>query len=168
MSPAGQSASPARRWSRWGLPAAVLALGIVLLIEAASLPLTQTYAGIGPGFFVLAIGLGLTALGLALGYQVARGAEFEPEETEGADLTRPMSWSGLLTAAAGVFLPVGLTGLVGFPLAGALAYALITRAYGSRRPLADVLIGFAVTSVTWFAFSKLGVQLGGFLPPGGF
>lgn len=73
---------PARRLSRWGLPAGVLFLGAVLLHEATDLPLTQAYAGIGPGFFVLAIGLVLTALGLALGYQVMKGASFEPEETE--------------------------------------------------------------------------------------
>ncbi|MBN9451545.1 MAG: tripartite tricarboxylate transporter TctB family protein [Bosea sp.] len=160
--------SPARRLSRWGLPVAVLILGAALLHEATDLPLTQTYAGIGPGFFVLAIGLVLTALGLALGYQVLRGAIFEPEEAEGADIGRPMQWKGFLTAAAGVFLPVALVGHVGFPLGGAVAYALVTRAYGSKRPLADVAIGLVVTSITWFAFTKLGVQLGGFFPPGGF
>lgn len=160
--------SPARRPSRWGLPAGVLFLGAVLLHEATDLPLTQAYAGIGPGFFVLAIGLVLSALGLALGYQVLKGASFEPEETEGADIGRPMSWSGFLTAAAGVFLPIGLIGHAGFPLGGAVAYAFITRAYGSGKPLVDVLIGFAVASITWFAFTKLGVQLGGFFPPGGF
>jgi len=159
---------PARRLSRWGLPAGVLILGAVLLHEAADLPLTQAYAGVGPGFFVLAIGLVLAALGLALGYQVARGAVFEPEEAEGADVSRPTSWKGLATAAAGVFLPVGLIGHVGFPLGGAFAYACITRAYGSKRPVADMLVGLVVTSLTWFAFTKLGVQLGGFFPPGGF
>lgn len=160
--------SPARRLSRWGLPVAVLILGAVLLHEATDLPLTQAYAGIGPGFFVLAIGLVLTALGLTLGYQVVRGAIFEPEEAEGADIGRPMQWKGFLTAAGGVFLPVALIGHVGFPLGGAVAYALVTRAYGSKRPLADVAIGLVVTSITWFAFTKLGVQLGGFFPPGGF
>jgi putative tricarboxylic transport membrane protein len=160
--------SPARRLSRWGLPASVLILGAVLLHEATDLPLTQAYAGIGPGFFVLAIGLVLTALGLALGYQVMKGTTFEPEETEGADISRPMSWTGFLTAAAGVFLPVALVGYAGFPVGGAVAYALVTRAYGSKRPLVDVVIGFVVTSITWFAFTKLGVQLGGFFPPGGF
>jgi putative tricarboxylic transport membrane protein len=160
--------SPARRPSRWGLPAGVLILGAVLLHEATDLPLTQAYAGIGPGFFVLAIGLVLTALGLALGYQVMKGTTFEPEETEGADISRPMSWTGFLTAAAGVFLPVALVGYAGFPVGGAVAYALVTRAYGSKRPLADAAIGFVVASITWFAFTKLGVQLGGFFPPGGF
>ena len=161
------SSAPAQRLLRWGLPLAVTGLGLAVLADAARLPLTQAYAGIGPGFFVLAVGLVLTALGGALGYQVARGARFEAEETEGADLTRPMSWTGLLTAAAGVFLPVGLISYAGFPLAGAIAYAFITRAYGSRRPLPDLAIGLAVSTVTWFAFTKLGVQLGGFLPLGG-
>lgn len=160
--------SPARRLSRWGLPAGVLFLGAVLLHEASDLPLTQAYAGIGPGFFVLAIGLILTALGLALGYQVLRGAIFEPEETEGADIGRPMSWTSFLTAAAGIFLPIGLIGHAGFPLGGAVAYAFITRACGSEKPIVDVLIGFAVASLTWLAFTRLGVQLGGFFPPGGF
>jgi putative tricarboxylic transport membrane protein len=167
MSSAVKSAA-ARPVSRWGLPVGVLILGAVLLHEAIGLPLTQAYAGIGPSFFVLAVGLVLTILGIALAYQVMRGAIFQPEETEGADTSRPMSWKGFLTAAAGVFLPIVLIGFAGFPVGGAFAYALVTRAYGSRRPLVDLAIGFVVTSITWFAFTKLGVQLGGFFPPGGF
>lgn len=148
----------------WLLPLAVGGLGLLLLAELRELPITQMYGGLGPGAFVLAIGLGLLGLCVALVVQILRGERFEPEETEGADITQPVSWRGLGLAAAGVFLPVGLIGWVGFPLAGGLAYACITRAYGSPRLVLDTAIGIIVAGLTWFAFTRLGVQLGPFLP----
>lgn len=149
----------------WLLPGAVIALGLLLVAEAMSLPLLQAYAALGPGFLVLVIGVALTVLGLILAWQVARGVDFSPEEAEGADITAPVSHRGLLIAGAGVFLPVALIGWLGFPISGALAYGCVTRAYGSRSPVKDVAIGLVVASATWFGFTKLGVQLGPYFPP---
>lgn len=151
----------------WLLPVLVGGLAALLIAEGLDLPITQLYGGVGPGFFVLAIGVALAILAAVLLVQVTRGVGFEPEETEGADIAAPVSWSGLLLAGAGVFLPVGLNGWIGFPVAGGLAYACITRAYGSHRLVADVLIGLLVAGTTWFAFTKLGVQLGPFFPLAG-
>lgn len=164
MSGAGARAPGARPWL---LPLLVGGLAAVLIAEGFYLPITQLYGGVGPGFFVLAIGVALAVLAAVLLVQVARGVAFEPEETEGADTTAPVSWSGLLLAGAGVFLPVGLIGWIGFPLAGGLAYACVTRAYGSRRVLPDIVIGLLVAGTTWFAFTRLGVQLGPFFPLAG-
>ena len=164
MTPASENRTPAQRLLRWGLPVLVIGLGLLLVAEGYRLPLTQAYAGIGPGFLVLVIGLALLLLGVIIAIQVARGVAFEPEETEGADVTAPTSWSGLGIAAAAVVLPIGLIAGVGFPIAGGISYALVTRAYGSRSILIDLLIGLVVASVTWFLFSKLGVQLGPYFP----
>jgi putative tricarboxylic transport membrane protein len=139
----------------------------VLIAEGFDLPLGQTYGGVGPGFFVLAIGVALAILAAVLAVQIARGDDFAPEETEGADTTAPVSWRGLLLAGAGVFLPVGLIGWIGFPVAGGLAYACITRAYGSPRIAIDLAVGLGVAGATWFAFTRLGVQLGPFFPLAG-
>jgi putative tricarboxylic transport membrane protein len=164
VTPSSDTRTPAQRLLRWGLPVLVLGLGLLLVAEGYRLPLTQAYAGIGPGFLVLVIGLALLLIGAVIAIQVARGVEFEPEETEGADVTAPTSWFGLGIAVAAIVLPVGLIGGLGFPLAGGISYALVTRAYGSRSAIPDLLIGIVVASVTWFMFTKLGVQLGPFFP----
>ena len=51
---------PARPW--W-LGVAVIALGLVWLYGALSLPQAATYAVVGPGFFPAVIGAGLVVLG---------------------------------------------------------------------------------------------------------
>lgn len=148
----------------WWLAAGVLAVGAILIFDALRMPLGQTYAALGPGFFVLVIGAALVILAGVLAYQMASGVAFEPEAAEGADLDQPISWYGLALAGAGVASPIALIPWLGFPMAGGIAYAFITRAYGSRRTIIDLPIGLAVASLTWLAFTRLGVQLGSFLP----
>lgn len=163
---AGEAASrPSLR--SWGLPAFAGALGVAMLLEATTLQLFDRYTKLGPGFLVAVVGAGLVVLALCLAWQVRSGVTFDPEAGEGVDPTMKVSLSGLSLAAAGVVLPIATMPWLGFPLGGALAYACVTRAYGSTRPLLDVAIGFVLASVTWLAFTKLGVQLGPFWSFGG-
>jgi protein-S-isoprenylcysteine O-methyltransferase Ste14 len=62
VTPASENRTPAQRLLRWGLPVLVIGLGLLLVAEGYRLPLTQAYAGIGPGFLVLVIGLALLLL----------------------------------------------------------------------------------------------------------
>lgn len=159
----GESVRPVRRIGTWGLPTFVIMLGLVVIWEGISLPLTQQYAGIGSGFIVLAIGLVLVALGIILVMKLRRGETFGPEEAEGVDAGAPVCLDRLAWASAGIILPIILIGWIGFPLAGGLAYACVTRAFGSSTLFRDVVIGITLSSATWFAFTKLGVQLGPFI-----
>ncbi|MGL5736221.1 MAG: tripartite tricarboxylate transporter TctB family protein, partial [Beijerinckiaceae bacterium] len=138
----------------------------VLLFESSRLPLFEQYAGLGAGFMPLAVGLGLLAVAIGLAVQVWRGARFEPEAAEGADADQPVSGARLGMAALAVGSPIVTFPLLGFPFGAALAFALVARAFGSRNSLLDIVIGIALSSIAWFAFSKLGVQLGPFLPFG--
>lgn len=148
----------------WALPAVAGALGLVVTVEGLSLPMSQQYVGIGSGFLVVLVGTVLLLLSASLAWDVKRGIVFEPEETEGTDTAAPPSRVRLAWASAGVALPIVSIGTVGFPAAAGIAYAFVTRAFGSRAPLVDGVIGLALSSVTWFAFTKLGVQLGPFFP----
>ncbi len=138
-----------------------------MIAESTALPLFERYTGLGAGFMVGFVGVALLLLAVALIWQIRAGVVFAPEEGEGVDPGAPVSIAGLALAGAGVALPVLTIPLLGFPLGAALAYACITRAYGSEAMLRDVVIGVVLASVTWFAFTKLGVQLGPFLPVGG-
>lgn len=161
----GAASRPSMR--SWGLPAFAAILGIAMLVEASTLQLFDRYTKLGPGFLVAVVGAGLLILAVCLAWQVRSGVTFDPEAGEGVDPTMKVSLSGLSLAVAGVALPIATMPWFGFPVGGALAYACVTRAYGSRSTLLDVAIGFVLASVTWLAFTKLGVQLGPFFSFGG-
>jgi putative tricarboxylic transport membrane protein len=154
----------ALRLRNWGLPLLAAACGGAMLAEGLSLPLVAQYSGLGPGFVVAFVGAALLLLAGVLGLQILRGTSFEPEEAEGVDLQAPVSTSGLGLAGAGVLLPLAVIPWLGFALGAGLAYACITRAFGSTKPVRDVLAGLALAAATWFLFTRLGVQLGPFLP----
>jgi putative tricarboxylic transport membrane protein len=53
---------------------------------------------------------------------------------------------------------------LGFPLTAMASFAMVTRAFGSRRVLLDCVIGLFLGIVCWLGFSRLGVNLGQALP----
>jgi putative tricarboxylic transport membrane protein len=148
----------------WWLGAAVVAIGIVWLIGAARLPQGAQYAQIGPGLFVTLIGAALVLLGILLTVQIARGERFEPQDAEDAVANAPASPSALLTAVAAAALPLLTIRWLGFPLTGMLSFALVARAFGSRRLLLDLALGLGLSVLAWYGFTLLGVTLGSFLP----
>ena len=160
------SAMPQRR-RPWWLGLAVIAIGAVWVQQGYGLPKMGGYAGVGPGDFVMIVGLALIALGLALIAQIARGASFEPQEAESAEAGAPPSRKALAFAAAGAAIPLLTMRPLGFPLTAMLAFALVTHAFGSRRLALDCGIGLALGLICWFGFSRLGVTLGGALPLAG-
>lgn len=163
----GQAASSAATGSRWrnaGLPLLAAVCGGAMLAEGLSLPLVAQYSGLGPGFVVAFVGAALLLLAAVMVVQILRGVAFEPEEAEGVDPAAPVSASGLGLAAAGVVVPVVSIPWLGFAIGAGLAYACVTRAFGSIHSTRDVVIGLVLAAVTWFLFTRLGVQLGPFLP----
>ena len=157
---AGRSAP---RFADWVLPIFAAVCGALLVLEGTRLPLFEQYTGLGPGFMPMAVGLGMLAIAASLAWQVKSGERFMPEEAEGADASAPVSLHRLALGAAGVFSPVITFPQLGFPLGGTLAFTLVARAFGSKTPLLDLVYGGLLSAAAWFAFSKLGVQLGPFI-----
>lgn len=153
----------APRLTDWVLPVFAGICGVLLVMEGTRLPLFEQYTGLGPGFMPMAVGLGLLVVAASLAWQVFSGERFMPEEAEGADASAPVSARRLALAAAGVFSPVVTFPQLGFPLGATLAFTLVARAFGSRQPLLDIVFGGLLSAAAWFAFTKLGVQLGPFL-----
>lgn len=148
----------------WWLGFAIMALGAVWIWGALKLPISDRLSGIGPGAVVLIIGVVLVLLGALLLFQISRGETFESEESEDAIADAPVSYPRLAMVAVAVFLPTLIMSRLGFPLTGALSYTLIARALGARNLVFNFAIGVVLASLCWYAFEKLGVQLGGFIP----
>lgn len=148
----------------WWLGLIVVAIGALWLYEGRSLPQLGGYAALGPGFFVTVIGAALVVFGAILLVQIARGEDFIPQDAEDAETEAPTSWSSLLLAGAAAAVPLLTMIPLGFPLTAMISFALVTRAFGSRRIIFDAAIGLIIGIVCWVGFSKLGVSLGGALP----
>jgi putative tricarboxylic transport membrane protein len=166
--PAPQPEDGATRRARpWWLGGAVIALGLVWLHGALSLPQAATYAVVGPGLFPAVIGGGLVLLGILLLVAVARGERFEPQDAEDADAGRAPSRVAFWTAVAAGVVPIFVIRPLGFPVAAALGFALTARAFGSRRIAVDLGVGFLLGVACWLLFSRLlGLSLPGFPPLG--
>ena len=143
----------------------LVAMGGLWLYGASALPQGARYAAVGPGLFVTIAGLGLVILGVLLMVQIWRGERFEPQDAEDAAANSPMDKRAFLTALVAVALPVLIMQPLGMPLTATLAFALVCRAFGSKRLVMDILIGAALGSIAWYLFTQLGLQLGRFFPP---
>lgn len=150
----------------WWLGAAVVAIGAIWTAGAFRLPLSDRLSGLGPGAFVLIVGVGLMLLGVILTIQIARGEKFEATDSEDALADAPASLPALAMVGAAVLLPAFVMATLGFPLTAAISYTLVTRSLGARNMIFSFVIGLILSSACWYAFTKLGVQLGAFAPFG--
>lgn len=149
--PAGRPDAGRPYW----LGVAVLVMGVVWLHGALTLPRQVTYAVIGPGVFPALIGAGLVLLGGFLLLAVGRGERFEPQDAEDADPDRPPSWAAFGLTVLAATLPVVTVEPLGFPLAAAVSFALVARAFGSVRLGLDALVGLALGLGCWLLFARL-------------
>lgn len=158
---------PARPlWARpWWLPGSIVGFGLVLLYGSSQLGQTDTHSHIGPGLFGTILGIVLVVLGIALAVEIARGATFQPSECEDAEADGPMKIGPFLTAVAATAAPLMLMEPLGFPVTAAVVFAGVARAFGSARPVLDLVTGAVLGALAWVFFAWLGVNLGPFFPP---
>lgn len=135
----------------------IIVLGYVALYETTEIPVSPMYAQVGPTVMAyLASGL-LIALGLALLAQAWTGRWNTPPEESAVALDKAaIGWLLL-----GLILNIGLIEPLGFIPASVLLFACTARAFGSRRPGRDALIGLAFAAVAYFGFAQLlGINIG--------
>lgn len=148
----------------WFLAIGVAGIGLVLLQQAMTLPLTHSYAKIGPGLMVLLVGAGLLVCGLILAWQIHHGEKFEPQETEDVDLSHEPDKQAFLWVSAGCLSAVTSIQFIGFPLAICAVFILVARGFMEHNYVKSAIIGLVFASIIWFGFKSLGLQLGAFLP----
>lgn len=152
----------------WWLGLGVIFMGAVCFYASTELSTTAQYAAIGPGMFVVGVGLGLVVLGVLLLIQIAQGEVFEPEEAENAVPGQRMDKRAFFTALLAAVLPALIMEILGLPVTAMLSFMLVARAFGSKRIVSDLAVGFVLAALCWFMFGWLGLQLGGFFPLAGF
>lgn len=162
-----------RRWFAgpgWlGVPVAVF--GAVWVYGAEGISSTTGFQGIGPAVMVRGVGIALVVLGLLLAIGSFRAAPApgagDAEADASAAATAPTSaprWRTLGLALFALLLAPLALPVLGFPLVAMVVFALIARAFGSRRLGLDLAIGAALGALAWWGFSGLGISLGPALP----
>jgi putative tricarboxylic transport membrane protein len=127
--------------------AGLLALvAIVLVVDANGFQNTSAY-GMGPKVvpYMIACGLGVLALG-----NLVMGWRDDFPRRENIDLRAVWMILGGIVALIAI---IGLGG--GFIVATAILFATTATAFGRRAIMVDLLIGFVLATVIYFAFAKL-------------
>lgn len=132
----------------------VLALGVFVAIGTARLEVAPTHAAVGPRLFPFLVAAGLVLVGLA----VLREAFFGHVAHERGGLA--LDGAAVGWVSAGLVAQMLLIERVGWIPTAALLFAATARAFGSRRPLLDALIGAALAAAAFLVFNQgLGLSL---------
>ena len=144
---------------------AVLGLGVALAIGTWLLPDAAGYAQVGPRLFPGLFAAGLVVVGALLAKEAWQGGFRHPPD----DVREPFNWPAFAWISGGLVAHMVLIAGIGFVLASTLLFAAAARGFGSRRPLRDALIAFAVSLVVYLVFTRgLTLQLpwGRWIPGG--
>jgi putative tricarboxylic transport membrane protein len=127
--------------------AALLAIfGAVLLWDGTGLKQDGGYAGIGPAAMPKIVGWGLIGLAAltalsGFGHRLADVPRQNPA---------PLLWIG-----GGIVLQIALLHVIGFAIATGILFAFTARAFGERRLLLGLIVGFALALAVYGVFDRL-------------
>ena len=146
---------PSRDKVEVAVAAGVVALAFVVVGGAFTIGSGVRYDRIGPRFFPYLVAVGLLISGVFFLREVLRRKTLPDLRTRsrGSNLA-------ILTIA----LAAGVWGLerAGFILTSLVVFWLVARAFGSRRPWRDVIVGILLSVIVYFAFTRgLGLPLPG-------
>ncbi|MDB5374820.1 MAG: tripartite tricarboxylate transporter TctB family protein [Belnapia sp.] len=137
----------------------VLLLGVLTLWQASVIPDSPIYAQVGPKPVPYGVGAGLLALGVGLLASALRGGW--SHGLEDVQEAPPTNWRALGLLLAGLAANLVLIGPLGFSFAATVQFVLVAAAFGSRRPLRDLVLALVLTLLVWFGFVEvLGVNIG--------
>lgn len=132
---------------------AVAGLGIALAVAASQLGAPSGSALIGPRLFPLLIAASLIAVGLALLREAVFG---HIAHERGFDL----DWAPVGVISLGIVILIVALEYAGWILAAAALFVIVARAFRSSRPLYDIVIGLALSTLAFVVFSYgLGLNL---------
>lgn len=133
-----------------------LAFAALMFWQAWSIPVSPLYARIGPSIFPYFTAAAFAVLAVLMIIDGLRGGWQTEEEKAVAT-----EWRAILYVLAGLAANVALIDYLGFTAASTVLFVLVARGFGSRTPLRDAAIGFAIALAAYFGFAKaLGVNIG--------
>lgn len=157
----GVEASAPTSWLHrvaWGdafVAVLVVAYGVYLVHGAGLIRVLPVYSRIGPRFFPYLVGCAALVCGLLLLVAAARGVRSTPDGGEDVDLTVRDNLRPVLVIAITLTIGAWLMKPAGFVIAATLIFTGVALAFGSRRLLRDVAIGFGLATVAYLAFTDL-------------
>lgn len=147
-----------------GLAALLAVIGLLAIIDTWDV--VPGFSGadpLGPRFLPRVVGVVLLILALLLVVATFRGDRGEEEGGEDVDLSHRPDWA-TVGKLVGIFaLNIALVDTLGWAITGALLFAGVAWALGSRTPVRDLLIGAVLSVGSFYAFY---VGLGVPIPPG--
>lgn len=145
-----------------GMVALLLAIGVLLLVEAGSIAIPGSNNTLGPRFFPYLVGGLVVAVALALGIAVLRGDRAPSEDSEDVDVDAGTSWVSVAVIAVAFGAHALLINVVGWPLSVTVMFALVAKALGASGWVRPLLAGGVTSVIVWIIFVKaLGVALPG-------
>jgi putative tricarboxylic transport membrane protein len=147
--------------SELGVALFLLALGVLVLVDAAGIPQTAGQTGpVGPKAVPFVLGAALVVLSVLLAVDVLRGGRGEQETGEDVDLSHGTDWRTVLLLVGAFLANVVLIERVGWPVSGAILFFGVAFALGSRHFIRDPLIAIALSIGSWYLFALgLGIEL---------
>jgi len=143
------------------LGAGVLGAGALFVIGGLQLSADAGYAGVGPNFLPLVVGVMLALCGGWLAWEAATGGFRGMEEAPGATHG---DWAGFAWVTGGILANAALITTIGFILSCTLCFVLAARGFkwaqGARsitpQSIAvDALIGLAISAPVFWMFTQL-------------
>lgn len=156
MSERFEGGAPGSALGSFAVAAALAVLGLFMLWETWSIPVSISYARIGPRVFpaLVAAGLVINALWLAI-------EAWRSSHPAGAD-EPPIYWPALAWVSAGLLAEAALLERIGFVLSATLLFVLTARGFASTALLRDGMIGLVLALLAWLGFTYgLGLRLPG-------
>ena len=134
-----------------------VALGLIVGYETTQISLSPAYSKVGPKAFPTIDAIALIGLGLLLLWQAWTGAwTVEDEEGSGPPDWRSLGWLGF-----GLVFNVAAIDFLGFILASTVLFASVARAFGSRRPIRDLIVALVFAGIAYVGFARvLGINMG--------
>lgn len=137
--------------------AAILVLGIAVLIGSFSIPVGFSYDAAGPRLFPLLIGSGLCVSAVVV---LLDARSDEPSPASAAEDETPTDWRPVVIISAALLFEAALITTLGWIPVTATVFAAGTWAFGDRRIWRNLAIGVAFATFILVAFNfGLGLNL---------
>lgn len=161
QSPPADSAPPNHVPGQTAVGAGVLAVGLLMMWGATSIPSDAGYSGVGPSFLPWLVSAVLVLCGGMLVWHAQTGGYQSMEEPSGAARG---DWPALAWVAAGVVANASLITTVGFIISCALCYVLAVRGLrlaegktsgGVVGTAKDLGVGLAISAPVFWLFTRV-------------
>ena len=134
---------------------ALLALGIVVILDGVGQPASTSASGIGAGLFPIVVGVVMSIVALCLGVQVLRRSHGEPDDAEGDIDVTTFRWKPWLMTIGAILLFIVAVDPVGYIPIATITFWLITMAMGGTHRIRAAIYGLVLAIAVFAVFNYL-------------